>query len=1378
MAKKCSTCKRSYPDHLPACPYCEPAKAKPPSGDDLVVDDIEVVADEASKPPSAKAPRAATAASEPLEVIAEDEPLEVVEEVPSGKAPRPPQAKAPPPLPPEVVAADEALEVVDVIAPGDSGRVRLDQPVEVVGPVSDVLVADSGVPLGGQPVDVAGPPISDVLVVDDAEVVEEPASAKDVLEVVDAAEPAPPPPPEPPQGRMVPPTQLAARSPAPTMLAPQEELERLAAEAPPSGPQARAGAPPAAPPAPEAPPKGGAQPTRIASRAPAPTMLAPTDIPDELPNLELDSGKTPARAPAEDVVEVAGDEALEVVEEVSGETVELPPEKGVAGKGKGEEASALDLLEGGSGVELGGEPSAKGERSSGVDLIAEALESGVDVPGVSPAGRKRPPRPSEIDLASPTAEGPDSSAVDLGGALAAARARDKEAAEEVVEEAEEVAEAAEEVAEAAEAVEEVVDEKVLEEFGVAEAAEEVVDEDLVAPKSKAKPKAEEAEEAAEAVDEDLVVPKARDKAGAKAVAEVEEEPAARRRPRDDEEDEPRRRRRQGGGFFRFVATLLFGILLAGGALAAVWYFAPDVLSGIPESPNKKGYKWQGASKEQENQIKALQAALAEKEDENKKYRDAEAELKGKSETLEGKLANLRSAEKRVKAALAQLKGKLTFPEEAEGVPEQVDFLAKSFAKQVAQLAGMNESLKEAGLTDGAALDPKDFKALADRLADARKAVDALAKELESGKKSEDLLKAVGNLAAARDALKEINKKLADAGVKDKAGKGVEQLVKDRDALQTQKKELTAAVNEALKELRLGNFVKPGDDPKEQLVKAVHTARLKAESPLASSLGQMFSSLGGLGAGAGKLLQRGLDSTADKAALAAAKVRQALTETPEQRLDTNIALLQGGSRKDPGDVASASKYLKWATSKEAKIPPETQAKAMFVLALAQRNNGQFADATASLQKSLKAAEALKTLPAWAGPARQTLKELTVSTAYYLPRAEHLRAAGKLKDALVELSTGLDAIPGDSRLHALRGLIRLELAPGPGKLDNKTQLLIEQDVAAARKDAAQEAEAYYVQGRLQERLGRFAQAEKSYRKALDAHKGTPEEASRYHSALARLLLRERPPGDEEPPAKGKRPDIGRLRGPREVQLAGGRLQVAEPEERSSNLQSAIFNLQSANLLAAVLMTTAVQPPPPDDDEDEDAAKAKRLKEVLELAEKMIKSPNPKTKGEGYMIKGEVFAKRGKRGEGILWYVKGLEMFYPGKETGEMAKLISEHPAFQQPDTMPRHNPLLAERHFGRGLDYFWQRRYKEAENQFKQAVANYDQDARYLYYLGLARYQQQTKAKREAARYDFGAAAKLEGASRPSSAQVNASLERLQGTLRQVLDRYRARSGGSD
>ena len=121
-----------------------------------------------------------------------------------------------------------------------------------------------------------------------------------------------------------------------------------------------------------------------------------------------------------------------------------------------------------------------------------------------------------------------------------------------------------------------------------------------------------------------------------------------------------------------------------------------------------------------------------------------------------------------------------------------------------------------------------------------------------------------------------------------------------------------------------------------------------------------------------------------------------------------------------------------------------------------------------------------------------------------------------------------------------------------------------------------------------------------------------------------------------------------------------------------------------------------------------------------------------------------------------------------------MIEEHPAFQQPDAAKAPSAYLAEVHFGKGLHQYWSQRYADAEAQFKQAAGFFSQDARYQYYLGLAQYAQQSKAKREAAFYSFEQGARLEADNRPPVAEINASLERVQGDLRKVLNSIRSKA----
>jgi len=59
--------------------------------------------------------------------------------------------------------------------------------------------------------------------------------------------------------------------------------------------------------------------------------------------------------------------------------------------------------------------------------------------------------------------------------------------------------------------------------------------------------------------------------------------------------------------------------------------------------------------------------------------------------------------------------------------------------------------------------------------------------------------------------------------------------------------------------------------------------------------------------------------------------------------------------------------------------------------------------------------------------------------------------------------------------------------------------------------------------------------------------------------------------------------------------------------------------------------------------------------------------------------------------------------------------------------------------------------------------------------MARYMQGTTDKRKLAGLDFDKGAQLERSRHPSSREVNASLERVQGYLRTLIDGYRERPG---
>ena len=98
----------------------------------------------------------------------------------------------------------------------------------------------------------------------------------------------------------------------------------------------------------------------------------------------------------------------------------------------------------------------------------------------------------------------------------------------------------------------------------------------------------------------------------------------------------------------------------------------------------------------------------------------------------------------------------------------------------------------------------------------------------------------------------------------------------------------------------------------------------------------------------------------------------------------------------------------------------------------------------------------------------------------------------------------------------------------------------------------------------------------------------------------------------------------------------------------------------------------------------------------------------------------------------------------------------------------DPELAEKLFSYGLKAYFRRSFADAEDELLNAVRNNNQDARYRYFLGLARLQQ---GKIEAAQDDFRQAAALERQGLPDSRAINACFERIQGAERQLIDRFR-------
>src|SRR5262249_53897266 len=106
----------------------------------------------------------------------------------------------------------------------------------------------------------------------------------------------------------------------------------------------------------------------------------------------------------------------------------------------------------------------------------------------------------------------------------------------------------------------------------------------------------------------------------------------------------------------------------------------------------------------------------------------------------------------------------------------------------------------------------------------------------------------------------------------------------------------------------------------------------------------------------------------------------------------------------------------------------------------------------------------------------------------------------------------------------------------------------------------------------------------------------------------------------------------------------------------------------------------------------------------------------------------------------------------------------PLVKPSDPLSSTDPLVAERHFVRGMANYWAGKYGAAESDFFAAVraaGTVGQDARYYYFLGLS---QLAQGKSDEAREMLRVAGLLEKDRKPPSAIVSRALERIQGSVR--------------
>jgi tetratricopeptide (TPR) repeat protein len=408
----------------------------------------------------------------------------------------------------------------------------------------------------------------------------------------------------------------------------------------------------------------------------------------------------------------------------------------------------------------------------------------------------------------------------------------------------------------------------------------------------------------------------------------------------------------------------------------------------------------------------------------------------------------------------------------------------------------------------------------------------------------------------------------------------------------------------------------------------------------------------------------------------------------------------------------------------KAGAAAKAQALAVEGLAQRNRGDFAKA----RETLKDAEDAAGDAAWKGLVTKARKELEAPAAFYLPQAEALRAQRRYEEALAILDEGLKAFPDRSgQLLAVRSLVRLDAAANVrNKLREDSPGIKEAraDADAAIKAGSQGA-GHFAAGRIAEALGQRDAATASYRQAVKEAPAGSAELSRSSLALARMLVQH---------AEGRG---AMLPGPRGGNAVAGRpLSVRE----------------------MLLMTmVGLQPPSPEE---------MSQKEALDLVDKILQR---KDIDEQPLLKAQALAIKGQWTEALNTYVEGLRGHLARDQFEGLKYIVTNHPVQRTPDRLRVAQPFQAERHYLAGLSRYHARDFASAEKEFGQAISNFDQDARYHYFLGLSRLQQGKRGSAE----EFDEAARLEADGRPARAAVDAALERVQGEPRRSL--VGARSG---
>lgn len=457
-----------------------------------------------------------------------------------------------------------------------------------------------------------------------------------------------------------------------------------------------------------------------------------------------------------------------------------------------------------------------------------------------------------------------------------------------------------------------------------------------------------------------------------------------------------------------------------------------------------------------------------------------------------------------------------------------------------------------------------------------------------------------------------------------------------------------------------------------------------------------------------------------------KVQLAKSRQPAEMLNYWRNLVDAKTHPELESKATED-ALKVLSDASSAASQKTQASVLQGIIL--RNQGKYSEAKTALEKLLPAIDSADTV--WKKSAEAALAESKDPVGFYLELSKKQESMNLFDEAVNSLGKAIKlcdayAPARKAELLANSSLMKMEraMAKAGSNLKKDDPLLKDAANEAAEAAKSKMAVAFYAQGRVAEVRGDIIPAIEAFRKAVDANPKLDAAGVKYRAALMRML-------------NGSLPNVSK---------------PAPKVEPKKEVSSLLFE-------ELVGLTTALyfQLPEPIVDSPKISAK-----EAQDLADAILKSPDA-----SFVEKAQAYGTKGYWTKALKTYVDGIREKIGPVHAENLNNLLKNHPGLEGAAEPVQNNFLEAERFFSSGLTLYFNKNFSAAEKAFLAAVENERQDARYHYYLGLARLAQQKPEAVESFEY----ASMKERQGKPSRAAVSKSLERVQGPARLELNRYR-------